>query len=164
MTESAFGKSNSIPVKEDANQSLAFKYTCGVEEIERSLTHCLFRYLQNAALHWNSHGLIVISYSSLWCWPDLNILFVRRPYLWSVESLAGWEADKPGNSHLPPKAAKAKARSGMFKAPCAAPSSLRGRSEGAPPDTAGRTHLGPPQSSELHWGKCHLLLSQGIVK
>lgn len=53
------------------------------------------------AVHWHSLQLIVISYSALWCRPDLKILFVKRPYLWSVESLAGWETDKPSNSHLP---------------------------------------------------------------
>lgn len=58
----------------------------------------------------------MISYSGLWCRPDLKILFVKRPYLWSVESLAGSEADEPSNSHLPLKRARGSVRFTVFKA------------------------------------------------
>ena len=69
------------------------------------------------ALHWHSLQLIVISYSGLWCRPDLKILFVNRPYLWSVGSLAGSGADKPSNSHLPLKRARGSVKFMVFKAP-----------------------------------------------
>lgn len=69
------------------------------------------------AVHWHSLQLIVISYSGLWCRPDLKILFVNRPYLWSVESLAGLQADKPSNSHLPLKRARGSVWFIVFKAP-----------------------------------------------
>lgn len=71
------------------------------------------------AVHWHSLQLIVISYSGLWCSPDLKILFVKRPYLWSVESLAGLEADKPSNSYLPLKRARGGEWLLVFKAPLA---------------------------------------------
>ena len=67
------------------------------------------------AVHWHSLRLIVISYSGLWCGPDLNILFVNRPYLWSVESLAGAETDEPSISHLPLKRARGGVRFVLFK-------------------------------------------------
>lgn len=67
------------------------------------------------AVHWHSLQLIAISHSALWCWPDLKILFVNRPYLWSVGCLAGLEADKPSNSHLPLKRARGGVRFILFK-------------------------------------------------
>lgn len=69
------------------------------------------------AVHWHSYQLIVISYSALWSRLDLKILFVNRPYLWSVERLAGLEADKPSNRHLPLKRARGSVRFTVFKAP-----------------------------------------------
>lgn len=42
---------------------------------------------------------------------------MNRPYLWSVESLAGSEADKPSNSHLPLKRARGGVKFMVFKAP-----------------------------------------------
>lgn len=68
------------------------------------------------AVHWHSYQLIVISYSALWSRLDLKILFVNRPYLWSVERLAGLEADKPSNRHLPLKRARGSVRFTVFKA------------------------------------------------
>lgn len=67
------------------------------------------------SLHWHSLQLIAISHSALWCWPDLKILFVNGPYLWSVGCLAGLEADKPSNSHLPLKRARGGVRFTLFK-------------------------------------------------
>lgn len=67
------------------------------------------------AVHWHSLQLIAISYSALWCWPDLKILFVNRPYLWSVCCLAGLKDDKPSNSHLPLKRATGGVKFPVFK-------------------------------------------------
>lgn len=42
---------------------------------------------------------------------------MRHPYLWSVESLAGWEADEPGNSHLPPEESQGYGEVGDVQSP-----------------------------------------------